>query len=952
MNHKMTVEIPEINGFCINCFHQKGHRSLCPQCGYDERHYKNHPLYLKPKTLLQNQYVIGLTLGQGGFGVTYLGQDLWLQKKVAIKEYLPATLATRDVQTSTIIPLKKQENTFNQGLELFIEEARNLAKFDHPNIVRVINFFEENQTGYMVMDYLEGLNPIDFLNKAGGQLSIDEALTIILPILDALAEIHAQKIYHRDISLQNIRILNTGIPVLIDFGAARYIVGEQSHSLDLVLKHGYSPLEQYSGKGKIGPWTDIYACGALLYLMITGTLPPAATDRFCEDNLTAPIAMGIEIATTTNDAIMRALAMKFEDRFQTIQDFKTALQGQSPITINTRSVSSPLPTQPHVINHQTHHRLKKHWSVITATLLFLLAIGISLFFYFQNQRISIKPLWLQAQVLWNTQIFTIPVNENVDKNPPSLSKNVPLSVDESTEKNPPNLSKNALSDAQTKIKQFEMAKHYQQLAMTAQQQGAWKESLTIIQQGLQIMPTFAPLLALEQSVKAHIAEQQKIQETQVKQLLNQATQYLSMSQLQAAYAIYQEVLIIQPNNPLANTGLQQVAEKYLQLAQTSQESISTRLSFINTGLTLFPHHQSLLRLKKALLEEKTEQKRGLEEKQALERQITQWLKKAERQLVALRLTTPKGDNAYETYQKILDIVPHHPKAQAGLNRIADQYERLARIKRDNWQKNLAFIDKGLAILPTHTGLQNLRQTIVQKMQPMTKLPALSKAKSPSILQSQIITNFQVIQQKKRDRRERQKRREDFASTFPKETEAKNPPLSSLTKRDRLTIPTSPPPLRRNRGGTEEQRDKREPTGKEIEVRKRPKPDTDRKTFVADNKSSVPNNTVPYLLSQAQQYLNLKEFEAAYQLYQNVLRIEPSNVIAKNGLQQIARRYEQLAKLQRKQGHLQDSLSFIKKGLAVYPTQSLLALQTEVIRRLNEKTLTKTPTPHLIFTPSF
>ncbi|EDN69507.1 conserved hypothetical protein [Beggiatoa sp. PS] len=943
----MAVEIPEINGFCINCLHQKGHRSLCPQCGYDERHYKNHPLYLKPRTLLQNQYVIGLTLGQGGFGVTYLGQDLWLQKKVAIKEYLPATLATRDVQTSTIIPLKKQENTFNQGLQLFIEEARNLAKFDHPNIVRVINFFEENQTGYMVMDYLEGLNPIDFLKKTGGQLSVDEALTIILPILDALAEIHAQKIYHRDISLQNIRILTTGIPVLIDFGAARYVVGEQSHSLDLVLKHGYSPLEQYSGKGKIGPWTDIYACGALLYLMITGTLPSAATDRFCEDNLTTPISMGIEIATTTNDAIMRALAMKFEDRFQTIQDFKMALQKQLPVTVNTISVASPLPIQPRVFTYQAHHPLKKNWSVITATLLFLLAIGISLFFYFQNQLFSIKPLWSQAQVLWKTQILMISANDDTNKNQQKQPENVPLPVDDGTEKNQQQLSKNALSDAQIKIKQFKMAEHYQQLAMKAQQQGEWKESLTIIQQGLQIMPTFAPLLALEQSVKALMLEQQKVKDTQIKQLLNQATQYLSMSQLQAAYAIYQEVLTIQPNNSLADTGLQQVAEKYRQLAQISDDAISTRLSFINKGVSLFPHHQGLLTLKKALLEKKFAQQRGLEKKQALKRQITEWLKKAELQLVALRLTTPKGDNAYETYQKIFALDPNHPKAQAGLIKIADQYEQLARIKRNNWQKNLALIEKGLTVLPTHIGLRTLHQKIIgQKMQRMTKLPSLASAKSPSLSQSQAKIDSHPIQQK---RRERQERRENFVSISPKDTEVKNLPLP--TKGEKLRD-SSFSRLGEGRGGVGTHRKYLGTERKEIEVKKAPKPDTSRKNSVIDNKNSVSDNTVLYILSQAQQYLDKTEFETAYQLYQNVLRIEPNNMTAKNGLQQIARHYEQLAKLQRKQGHLQDSLSLIKKGLAIYPTQNLLALQVEIIRRLNEKTLTKTHTPHLIFTPSF
>ena len=322
-----------LDTLCIKCMHNKGRIKRCPKCGFDEHKYQQHPLHLEPRTILQNQYIIGITLGQGGFGTTYLSFDQRLQKKVAIKEYLPATLATRDVITATVIPLKKQENTFNKGLQLFIDEARHLAKFDHPNIVRVINFFEANQTGYMVMDYLEGLNPETIINQVGGNLPVKEALDIILPLLDALAEIHVKHIYHRDISIQNICILKTGMPVLIDFGAARHVVGEQSRTLDLVLKHGYSPLEQYSGKGKIGPWTDIYACGALLYLMVTGKLPPAATDRFCDDVLVAPIEIEASIPQFINDAIMRALTVKYEDRFQTVAEFKAALQGFTPLIL-------------------------------------------------------------------------------------------------------------------------------------------------------------------------------------------------------------------------------------------------------------------------------------------------------------------------------------------------------------------------------------------------------------------------------------------------------------------------------------------------------------------------------------------------------------------------------------------------------------------------------------------
>ncbi|MCK5877379.1 MAG: serine/threonine protein kinase, partial [Candidatus Marithrix sp.] len=380
-----------LDTLCIKCMHDKKHIKRCPQCGFDEHKYKQHPLHLKPRTILQNQYVIGITLGQGGFGTTYLGLDQRLQKKVAIKEYLPTTLATRNVITANIIPLKKLENTFNKGLHLFIDEARHLAKFDHSNIVRVINFFEANQTGYMVMDYLEGLNPETIINQVGGNLPVKEALDIILPLLDALEEVHTQHIYHRDISIQNVRILKSGVPVLIDFGAARHVVGGQSHTLDLVLKHGYSPLEQYSGRGKIGPWTDIYASGALLYLMITGKLPPAATDRFCDDILVPPIEMDIDISQSINDTIIRSLAINHEERFQTVAEFKAALQGFTPKVI-------PKP------------KFNKKWFISGST--FVIMLGT---FYFGNSYLNdpIESLFKKAQIQWDNKKILIPNQDNV-----------------------------------------------------------------------------------------------------------------------------------------------------------------------------------------------------------------------------------------------------------------------------------------------------------------------------------------------------------------------------------------------------------------------------------------------------------------------------------------------------------------------------------------------------------
>lgn len=861
--NNLTVETLDINTLCINCLYNKGFKKKCPQCGYSEHQYQEHPLYIKPRTILVNQYLIGMPLGQGGFGITYLGQDLWLQKKVAIKEYLPATLATRDVFTLTVIPLKKQENTFNKGLQLFIDEARNLAKFDHPNIVKVINFFEENQTGYMVMDYLESLSLVDILNQAEGRLPVNEALAIVLPILDALSEVHAQHIYHRDISIQNIRLSTSGIPILIDFGAARHIVGEHSRTLDLVLKHGYSPLEQYSGKGRIGPWTDIYACGALLYLMITGVLPAAATDRFCEDNIIAPIACGVTISPTVNDAIMQALQIKHEERFQTVQEFKAALQGTVLVIDNI--TESPVQTQSQSFNQQHQQNYKKTLTLIVASL-FLLGMILAIWSYFREKTLPLKPLFEQAQAQLANDKLTTPRGDNAYETYQQILAIAP---------------NNAHAQAGT----LKIAEHYYSLAHVAFEKGDLAESFAMIQQGLKVNPTDADLLAFEQKVKGVIVEQKQAQAlaSQVNQLLSQAAQLMVESQLEAAIAIYQEVFAIEPDNLLARTGLQQVADKYMQLANTEQESLSQGLSFINKGLVAFPNHQGLLALQTELHDEKLTQQREFEAKRAFKQKIARLLKKAELQVATLRLTTPTNDNAYNTYQQILALAPDNEQAQVGLVKIADQYEQLARTIQDDWQKSLDLIDKGLKVVPTHIGLQTLRQTIVEQM------PNLTTSNHPN---SQEGTPGSANQ---------------IAPPYPQRIE--NAPESQSIQ------PSSPPPV-------------------EMPL--------------------ASDNTVQNLLVIAQQHLEKAQYEAASQTYKNILTIEPNNVQATTGLQQIAHRYEQLARFQNQQGHLSESLFLINKGLAAYPTHSgLLALQTFITRRIKEERANETQTPsHIIFTPSF
>jgi serine/threonine protein kinase len=227
-----------------------------------------------------NEYQIIKVIGGGGFGVTYLARNNQLNQLVAIKEYFPNEMAVRE-HSYQIKPATDQDNvSFSWGLERFIQEARILAKFNHPNIIRVLNFFYANNTGYIVMEYEKGRSLADALEN-GETATEDEIMSLLPSLLDGLKHVHAHSLLHRDIKPANIYIRDRdNTPVLLDFGSARYDVSRHSRPMTSIVTRGYAPFEQYTTDSKQqGPWTDIYSVGAVLYRSITGILPPESTKR-------------------------------------------------------------------------------------------------------------------------------------------------------------------------------------------------------------------------------------------------------------------------------------------------------------------------------------------------------------------------------------------------------------------------------------------------------------------------------------------------------------------------------------------------------------------------------------------------------------------------------------------------------------------------------------------------
>lgn len=312
---------------CLGCMREyKEEYQVCPYCGYEVGTPPKEAYHMVPGTLLGGRYMVGQVLGFGGFGVTYIGYDTTLERKVAIKEYLPSEFSTRiPGQTEITTYAGERTEQFNSGLNKFLEEAQMLAKLQTANgVVQIYNSFHENNTAYIIMEYLEGKTLKTYLEEIG-KISVEEAKEILHPIITALKEVHALGIIHRDIAPDNIFLTNDGRVKLLDFGASRFATTSHSKSLSVIIKQGYAPVEQYRSRGDQGSWTDVYSLAATFYKMVTGVTPEDAMERVEKEELKKPSRLGIEIPKNTENAIMNALNIKIEDRTHDIVQFEKEL---------------------------------------------------------------------------------------------------------------------------------------------------------------------------------------------------------------------------------------------------------------------------------------------------------------------------------------------------------------------------------------------------------------------------------------------------------------------------------------------------------------------------------------------------------------------------------------------------------------------------------------------------
>ena len=301
---------------------------------------------LRKGTRLIGRYTIEGVLGQGGFGITYLGIDELHEKKVAIKEFFPQGIVTRNIEyedTVTVTFVGEKAN-YEKGKERFLKEARTMAKFSKDEgIVKALDFFEINNTAYIVMEYLEGITLKQYLRE-NQRIASEDLIELLVPLIESLDEIHSQGMIHRDISPDNIMVLPDGRIKLMDFGAARDYTEFGEKSLSIVLKPGYAPPEQYQTHGIQGPWTDIYALCATMYKCITGENPPDAIERVMDDSLKKISEFGIAIPTQAEAAIIKGMSVSAKDRYQDIKDFCEDLYGayeETPASENKESEIKP-----------------------------------------------------------------------------------------------------------------------------------------------------------------------------------------------------------------------------------------------------------------------------------------------------------------------------------------------------------------------------------------------------------------------------------------------------------------------------------------------------------------------------------------------------------------------------------------------------------------------------------
>ena len=561
------------------------------------------------------EYEFLSVLGSGGFGVTYKGFDHLLGKTVAIKEYLPNDLAVR-AEREQVLPKSPADQTdFDWGLERFLEEARALAQFDHPNIIRVHRFFQANGTGYIVMDYAEGETLSELLERER-VLSASRLKALLYPLLDGLEAMHRMNFLHRDIKPSNVIILKKdGSPVIIDFGAARQAINAKSRSVTAIITPGYAPIEQYSTRGEQGPATDIYSLAAVAYRAIVGSRPDDATNRLTDDKLEGWTHRVRGWNPALLESIDKGLAFDKAKRPQTIAEWREMLSAGAS---TTRPTTKPLYVVKWRAKLAVAQAAMRHVSLrwaLPALAGVALIVGIYWFWANDTQMAEESPI-VQA---------------------------VGDADEVGTKRIEAALAANAPDDPEALLAELN-ADHPQSNVLTQTAGDARAEA--------QKAATVRRLVA---EANARIDDDEP-----------------AVAVLRAAVADLREALALDPGNADATAALQSTQDRYAALADDALTAASTELAEqwldeLELANSSHPELQSL-----------RERTTRLARQNELASEIGNLLNSGSVKLASDQLMLPKGDNAVADFRRVLALDPDNSKAKAGLAAVEARYVELIR----------------------------------------------------------------------------------------------------------------------------------------------------------------------------------------------------------------------------------------------------------------------------------
>ena len=352
----------------------------CPKCGYDPGKDKRMEYALPPETILAGKYLVGKVLGQGGFGITYIGWDIALERKVAIKEYYPSGQVSRNPGTRTLTWYSSEQSLHarQDGMQMFLKEARKMVRADSiPGVVRVIDLFQENNTAYIAMEFVEGETLKNRLRREG-PMDWETAKRIFRPVISAMEQVHAFGLIHRDLSPDNIMLLPDGSVKILDLGAAKDLSINSGASSMQVAKSGFSPLEQYIQRGGSGSWTDVYSMAATIYYTLTGKMLPSAVERLEKDTISWDFPALNRLPAQTREALKKALAVQVKDRTQTMEALEKGLFAE-PVKVQPKPVvEKKTPAEPAANSGKPEKpKKKKLWKMVVATAL-ATAVGTNL----------------------------------------------------------------------------------------------------------------------------------------------------------------------------------------------------------------------------------------------------------------------------------------------------------------------------------------------------------------------------------------------------------------------------------------------------------------------------------------------------------------------------------------------------------------------------------------------